>query len=104
MVHVIEAMAARGGFVDPNDPDIIAMNCRIAGELGADIIKTDWCADKERFGAIASQSLAPVAVAGGSALPEIEDVEAFAASAIGAGARGLMFGATFSAGPTSPPR
>lgn len=92
MVHVIEAMAARGGFVRPDDPDIIAMNCRIAGELGADIVKTDWCADTDRFGAIASQSLAPVAVAGGSTLPDLADVEAFARSAIGAGAKGLMFG------------
>ena len=92
IVHVIEAMAARGGFVRHDDPDIIAMNCRIAGELGADIVKTDWCADTTRFSAIASQSLAPVVVAGGSTLPDLKDVEAFAQSAIGAGAKGLMFG------------
>jgi len=92
IVHVIEAMAARGGFADPNDPDIISLNCRIAGELGADIIKTDWCTDEKRFAAIASQSLAPIVLAGGPARPDVDAVGAFARNAIAAGAKGLMFG------------
>lgn len=92
VVHVIEAMAAKGGFARHDDPDVIAMNCRIAGEIGADIIKTDWCADKERFQAIATQSLAPIAVAGGPAMATFDDTLRFAESAISAGAKGLMFG------------
>lgn len=92
LVHVIEAMAARGGFARHDDPDIIAMNCRIAGEMGADIIKTDWCADATRFRVIATQSLAPVAVAGGAALDDANAAGNFARSAIAAGAKGLMFG------------
>jgi DhnA family fructose-bisphosphate aldolase class Ia len=91
MVHVIEAMAARGGFARHDDPDVISLNCRMAGELGADIIKTDWCADEGRFAAISNQSLAPVAVAGGPAQGGA-DVVKFATAAISAGARGLMFG------------
>lgn len=91
IVHVVEAMAARGGFARHDDPDAIALNCRIAGELGADIIKTDWCSDQARFRAIATQSLAPVVVAGGPARG-IADVRDFARQAIAAGANGLMFG------------
>ncbi len=91
IVHVIEAMAAKGGFARADDPDIVAMNCRMAGELGADMIKTDWC-DPARFQEIAKQSLAPIAVAGGPALGTLGDTARFAEEAIGAGATGLMFG------------
>jgi DhnA family fructose-bisphosphate aldolase class Ia len=92
IVHVIEAMAARGGFARYDDPDVIALNCRIAGELGADIIKTDWCVDKTRFQAIATQSLAPVALAGGPARAGIDAVADYARDVIASGAKGLMFG------------
>lgn len=91
LVHVIEAMATKGGFVNADDPEVVAMNCRIAGELGADIIKTDWCAP-ERFRDIAAQSLAPVAVAGGPVMPSLDETAAFARTAIEAGAAGLIFG------------
>lgn len=92
IVHVIEAMAANGGLARREDPDIIAMNCRMAGELGADLIKTDYCDDVGRFAAIASQSLAPVVVAGGSSLGDVRAVVRFAETVVSAGARGIMFG------------
>lgn len=91
VVHVIEAMAAKGGFAQADDPDIVALNCRMAGELGADWLKTDWCAPS-RFADIAVQSLAPIAVAGGPALGTLADTVRFAEDAVGAGAKGLMFG------------
>lgn len=91
IVHVIEAMAAKGGFARADDPDVVAMNCRMAGELGADIIKTDWC-EQSRFANIAKQSLAPLAVAGGPAMATLADTVRFAEAAIAAGATGLMFG------------
>lgn len=92
IVHVIEAMAANGGKARREDPDIVAMNCRMAGELGADLIKTDYCDDPNRFSAIAAQSLAPVIVAGGASLGNAGAVVRFAETVIGAGAGGIMFG------------
>lgn len=92
IVHVVEAMAANGGFARREDPDVVAMNCRMAGELGADLIKTDWCEDAGRFRAIADQSLAPVIVAGGASLGSDAAVVKFARTVIGAGAKGVMFG------------
>lgn len=91
VVHVIEAMAAKGGFARADDPDVVAMNCRIAGELGADLIKTDWC-EAGRFADITRQSLAPIAVAGGPAMASLADTVGFAKAAIEAGATSLMFG------------
>lgn len=91
IVHVIEAMAAKGGFASAEDPEIVAMHCRMAGELGADLIKTDWCG-ADGFRSVAAHSLAPVAVAGGSALEGVPALLDFARAAIGSGAAGLMFG------------
>lgn len=91
VVHVIEAMAANGGFANTEAPHIVAMHSRMAGELGADMIKTDWCGP-EGMRKVADHSLAPVAVAGGSALETEAQLLEFARSAIASGACGLMFG------------
>lgn len=91
IVHVIEAMAAKGGFADASDPAVVGLNCRMAGELGADIIKTDWCG-RDGFANVARQSLAPVAVAGGPTDGDDAALLRFAEDAIGAGAAGLIFG------------
>lgn len=91
IVHIIEAMAAKGGFADANDPKVVAMNCRIAGELGADIIKTDWCG-RQAFEKIAASSLAPVGVAGGSKLGSTKKLLTMAEHAIKSGSIGLFFG------------
>ena len=91
MVHVIEAMAAKGGFATTEDPDVVGLNCRIAGEMGADIIKTDWCGAKG-FKAVAKQSLAPVAVAGGATEGDDKALFDFASSAVKNGAKGIIFG------------
>ena len=92
LVHVIEAMGANGGFCDRENPGLVALNCRIAGEMGADIIKTDWTGSPESFAPVAAHSVAPVAVAGGAGLADDDRVVAFAEDAVAAGARGLMFG------------
>jgi DhnA family fructose-bisphosphate aldolase class Ia len=91
LVHVIEAMAAKGGFARADDPDVVALNCRMAGELGADLIKTDWCG-KEGFSRVASGSLAPIAVAGGAAQGTEAELLDFASQVIESGASGLFFG------------
>ncbi len=91
MVHVIEAMAARGGFASADDPAVVAMNCRIAGEMGADFIKTDWCG-AEGFAAVARESLAPVAVAGGMASGSNTEILRLVECAFASGAKGIIFG------------
>jgi DhnA family fructose-bisphosphate aldolase class Ia len=91
MPHIIEAMAANGGFANADDPEVVSMNCRIAGELGADVIKTDWCG-ASGVARIASQSLAPVCIAGGAATGNIQDLTTIATQCAERGARGLFFG------------
>lgn len=91
MPHVIEAMAANGGFAEADDPDVVSMNCRIAGELGADVIKTDWCGE-EGVSRVSSQSLAPVCVAGGAMTGTLDELENMARRCAENGAAGVFFG------------
>lgn len=73
----------------PEDPvSYLRRSCRLAEELGADIIKTNWPGDAEGFAEIVSSVTKPVIVAGG---PRIDDAEllriidgAMEAGAIGA--------------------
>lgn len=91
MPHVIEAMAANGGVAKADDPEVVAMNCRIAGELGADVIKTDWCG-AAGIKRVAHQSLAPVCIAGGAKSGEEGDLAEMAGDAVRNGAQGVFFG------------
>ena len=91
MPHVIEAMAANGGFARADDPDLVNMNCRIASELGADIVKTDWCGP-EGMARVARDCIAPVCVAGGAKEGDEAGLVDIASAAVQNGARGLFFG------------
>lgn len=91
MPHVIEAMAANGGFARADDPDLVSLNCRVAGELGADVIKTDWCGP-EGIARVSAQSLVPVAIAGGASTGDIHALATVARQCAENGARGVFFG------------
>lgn len=91
MPHVIEAMAANGGFAKADDPDVVSMNCRMAGELGADVIKTDWCG-ANGIQRAANQSIAPVCVAGGAKSGDAQALADIAGAAVANGATGVFFG------------
>ena len=91
MVHVIEAMAAIGGFAKPADPEVVLLNCRIASELGADVVKTDWCGEAG-MAKVVQNTLAPIAIAGGSKAGAMEELTDVVRAGIKSGATGLMFG------------
>jgi DhnA family fructose-bisphosphate aldolase class Ia len=94
MPVVVEPMAARQGRIgQPFDGEVIAMNTRIAVELGADVIKTDWAADAGDFRQVVLGSVdVPVLVAGGARMDSDQDTLALVRDVLSAGARGVMFG------------
>src|SRR6267143_4059102 len=68
--------------------EYLRRNVRLCGELGADIIKTNWPGDQESFGKLVNAANGlPVVLAGGSRLEDSELLErmehAMAAGAIG---------------------
>jgi DhnA family fructose-bisphosphate aldolase class Ia len=91
MVHIIESMA-RGRRVDqPNRKDLVAFHTRVAGELGADLIKTDILPSEQDTAEIVSTSLVPILLAGG---PKGEEpgVLDLVRRLVRAGASGIIFG------------
>ena len=68
----------------------IAIGCRIVAELGVDLVKTFYTGD--RFGEIVAATPVPVLALGSRKLPRERDALELAATAVQAGARGVVFG------------
>jgi len=79
-----------------NHPKIIADGCRIAVELGADIIKAAYPGEgpesKELFAAICKNAHVPVVMLGGAKKDSIREIFQIARDGIDAGAKGVIFG------------
>lgn len=71
----------------------VAYCARLGGELGVDIIKTEWPGSAEAFSlAVDSAGDALVAVAGGSPGNALEDYLTMTAESLGVGGAGVTFG------------
>jgi DhnA family fructose-bisphosphate aldolase class Ia len=68
----------------------ISIGCRIAAELGADLVKTFHTG--ERFGEIVRSTPVPILALGSKKLPHEVDALELAATAVRDGARGVVFG------------
>ena len=73
------------------DPELINRACRIAIELGADLIKTEYTGDEESFRNITSNYQVPIFVLGGSKT-NLKDLFQRVKDAMNAGARGVTIG------------
>lgn len=74
-----------------NDPELINRACRVAFELGADLIKTEYTGDQESFRDITANYPIPILVLGGSKTG-LEDLFQRVKDAMNAGARGVVIG------------
>ncbi|MCP4385166.1 MAG: hypothetical protein GY798_27775 [Hyphomicrobiales bacterium] len=94
MVFMIEALSAqeRAHPEHRTTVEIAALYCRIAAELGADVVKAHYPGSLENVAEIARTCPAPVLIAGGAKTADPEDAFRNASAAIDAGARGLVFG------------
>jgi DhnA family fructose-bisphosphate aldolase class Ia len=88
---IVEAVLWGGRNADQKDAERLAATSRIAAELGADAIKTQYPGTTEGMRRIAGSCPVPVLVLGG-ATQDGAAVEAFARGAIAGGARGVIFG------------
>ena len=89
MPVVAEMMPPPDDFYDAN---AITHAARIGMELGADIVKTNYCGDIDTFRQVIAAAPVPIIVAGGpSEGPEVSTVSV-ARDAIKAGAAGVAFG------------
>ena len=88
---IVEATLWGTRHTDKHNADVLQHACRIAYELGADAIKTEYTGDVESMRGIIESVEVPVLTLGG-AEGSRDDVLRNARDAISAGAKGLIFG------------
>jgi len=81
----------RGEGIDPQSPQSIGHCVRVAEELGADLIKTNYTGDPETFRQITAACSVPVMIAGGEKGGDLETLTTIR-DAIAAGAAGVCMG------------
>lgn len=74
------------------DPGLLAYACRIAQELGADMIKTEYTGDPESMAEIVASCGVPVVTLGGPKSDDVDGLLEATSAALGAGVRGVAYG------------
>jgi fructose-bisphosphate aldolase, class I len=94
MLLMIEPRSAReaGNPEDKSDPKILSLYCRVAAEIGADLVKCIHPGEEEALRTVIEGCTVPVLVAGGSRAESSDLAYARAESAMRAGASGLVYG------------
>ncbi|NDJ62021.1 MAG: fructose-bisphosphate aldolase [Chloroflexi bacterium] len=90
---IIEPMP-RGQLVgdDPYNAEYIALGARMACELGADILKTDYSGAADSFRQVTAAAFRPVLIAGGPKTPTPREALLMVRGALDAGAHGMFIG------------
>ncbi len=94
ILHIIEPRSVRERTrpQERHDPAVAAYLARIAGEIGADIVKIIHPGSRQALAAVVEGCPSPVLLAGGAEAEDPERGEELAADAIATGCRGLVFG------------
>lgn len=95
LVLMIEALTASKDHPEDqagSNTDLLVMACRIAAEIGADIVKCIYPGSTEALVCVVSSCPVPILLAGGPRDEIPEKAYERAKSGIEAGARGLVFG------------
>ena len=90
---IIEPMA-RGKQADPDSyrSDYIALGVRIACEMGADLLKTDYSGSAETFRQATQAAFRPILIAGGPKTATLREPLEMVRGALDAGASGMFIG------------
>lgn len=89
---VIECLARGREIENPGDPRWLKLHTRIAVELGADAVKTDYAGDPAAMRSVVDGCPIPILVLGGSRQGSDQDALEIVRGAMLAGAAGIIFG------------
>jgi class I fructose-bisphosphate aldolase len=89
---IVEATLWGSRISEKKDPDLLAYGCRIAAELGADVLKTEYTGDPATMAEVVEGCPVPVLTLGGAKGGSEEEVVEAARGAIEGGAKGIIFG------------
>jgi fructose-bisphosphate aldolase, class I len=90
---IIEPLMAKYGVKNiQSDKDYLKINCRIAAEVGADIVKAHYSGDPESFGEVVDGCAAPIMIGGGPDSCTMEELLKMVKDSIKAGGAGTIIG------------
>ncbi len=89
---IVESVLWGSRIKDKKDPERLAFAARMAVELGADAIKTEFTGDPETMKQIIDGTPAPVLVLGGAKSNDPDAVVAATRQAMTSGAKGVIYG------------
>ena len=89
---IVESLARGKQIENPGDPKWLTLHTRMAVELGADAIKTDYSGDSDSMRSVVEGCPIPILVLGGSRHGSDQEALALVRDAVQAGAAGVFFG------------
>lgn len=89
---IVEATLWGSRIEEKKNPDLLAFACRMAAELGADAVKTEYTGDPATMREVVEGCPVPVLTLGGAKGGSEDDVLENARGALEGGASGLIFG------------
>jgi DhnA family fructose-bisphosphate aldolase class Ia len=89
---IIEALARGSQVQNPVSLDWMKLHTRLAAELGADLIKTEYTGDPKTMRQVVELSPLPIFVLGGSRMGSDNEALAVVRESVEAGAVGVFFG------------
>jgi fructose-bisphosphate aldolase, class I len=89
---IVETLARGKEVKNPTEPKWLNLHTRMAAELGADVIKTEYSGDTVSMSAVVAQCPIPILVLGGSRDASDDKSLDLVQGAVEAGAAGVFFG------------
>jgi DhnA family fructose-bisphosphate aldolase class Ia len=92
MPFIVETLARGKSVENPSDPRWLKLHTRMAAELGADMVKTDYAGGPESMRDVVANCPIPILVLGGSRYSSDGEALALIRGAVAGGAAGVFFG------------
>jgi DhnA family fructose-bisphosphate aldolase class Ia len=89
---IAEVVAWGSQAVDRRDADLLTYGARLAAEVGADMVKTEYTGDPESMTRLVRGCPAPVLILGGAKTESVDALLATTRDALLAGAAGVIYG------------
>lgn len=89
---LVEVVLWGSRLAENREPELLAWGCRMAAELGADVIKTEYTGHPNTFAPLVKGCPVPVLILGGPKSESEDEVLEMTRGAIEAGARGVVYG------------
>lgn len=89
---IVEVVLWGSRLAEDRDPELLVWGCRMAAELGADVIKTEYTGDPDTMTTVIEGCPVPVLVLGGPKAESEGEILEVTRGAIEAGARGAVYG------------